>query len=140
LDQQKRKARDKEEEFKAAIWDPLPATELVFTAHPMKQSDSKLMMEFLVPADQLAFQAAAEDKKHIDMDFLVAAIGKDGKLLNLDSKGVSADLRPEVVAKIESGGLPFRMPVDRKPETASYRLIVRDKTTSRTGRIDILLN
>jgi hypothetical protein len=105
----------------------------------MHETDKRVMIEFLVPATQLSFQPAADDKKHLEIDFSVAAIGKDGKMGNLDSKTVSADLNPETLTKIEAGGLPFRMSVDWKPELGAYRLIIRDKTSMRIGRIDIPL-
>ena len=137
FDPAKVSSRQKEEHFKSAVADPLPATEVTFLAHALPAVNSKLGLEFLVPSNQIVFERAAEEKRHCEIDFVVTAVGADGKVLSMDSKTVTADFNPAVFSSVESKGIPFRMQVDTKPGTESYRLLVRDKLSGRVGRIDI---
>ena len=137
LDQSKQSPREKASGLLAALTDPLPATEIVFFAHTVKEREGRLTLEFKVPADQVTFQPGPEDKKRFEMEFVVAAVGADGKLALPESKTVTADLRREALASIQAQGVPFRMEVEAAGGAQSYRVLVRDKLSGRIGRVDI---
>lgn len=138
--QRERRAYD---ELRAALANPLPATEVTFRVHipqPDPAARAQVQIQFLVDAPSISFDAIENGLHHCNLDFLVAAISPDGKLMATDGHTVDARLEPEPFTQARQNGLPFSMQLPLPPGTYSLRLAVRDNRTGLIGTLSLPLS
>jgi VWFA-related protein len=138
--QRERQAFD---ELRAAIADPLPATQVTFRAHiPTIQPAAKaqIQIQFLVDTTTISFDGVETGRPHCSLDFMVAATSPEGKIVTADGRAVDAQLKPDQYAQATQHGLPFSMPLALAPGTYSLRLAVRDSPTGQIGTLTVPLS
>lgn len=137
--QRERRAYD---ELRSALADPMPATEVTFRARvplPEPSGSAQVQIQFLVDAQAISFEAVENGLRHCNLDFMVAAISPDGKLIASDGHTVDARLKPDQFAHANQNGLPFSMQLPLAPGSYSLRLAVRDNRTGLIGSVTVPL-
>ena len=109
----------------------IPVPELA--AHPQVQ------IQFLVDASAISFDPIENDLHHCNLDFMVAAVSPEGKVIASDAHTVDARLKPDQFAQANQNGLPFSMQLPLAPGTYSLRLAVRDNRTALIGTLTLPL-
>jgi VWFA-related protein len=133
--QRDRRAYD---ELRSALAAPLPATEVTFRVHipvPQPAPRPQVQIQFLVDASAISFDAIENDLHHCNLDFMVAAVSPDGKIVASDGHTVDARLKPDQFAQTNQNGLPFSMELPLAPGTYSLRVAVRDNRTDLMGTV-----
>jgi len=131
------------EELRAALADPLPATQVTFRAHiPAIQPAAKaqVQIQFLIDTATISFDGVETGRPHCSLDFMVAATSPDGKIITADGRTVDAQLKPDQYAQATQHGLPFSMPLALAPGSYSLRLAVRDSPTGKIGTLIVPLS
>jgi VWFA-related protein len=137
--QSERQAYD---ELRRALADPLPATELTFhvrVPQPDPAQRAQLQVQFLVDSSSVSFDEVENGLHHCNLDFMVAAISPDGKLIASDGHTVDARLKPDQYAQALRNGVPFSMQLSIAAGTYSLHLAVRDNRTGLLGTLAIPL-
>jgi VWFA-related protein len=128
------------EELRAALADPLPATQVTFRAHiPATQPAAKaqVQIQFLVDTASISFDGVEAGRPHCSLDFMVAATSPEGKIITADSRTVDAHLESAHYAQATQHGLPFSMSLALAPGSYSLRLAVRDSPTGQIGTLTV---
>lgn len=136
------RGKERELELAGAIADPLPASVVTFRAHvPAVEPRAKatVVVQFLVDAQTLTFEAAEEGKRSFNVDFLVAAVAPDGAVAARDNHTVSATLQPDTYQRAQRNGLPYEMKLSVPAGRYQLRLVVRDNPTGWLGALDVPL-
>ncbi len=136
------RGRQAYDELRAALADPLPATEVTFRARipvPEPAARAQVQIHFLVDAPRISFEEIENGLHHCNLDFMVAAISPDGKLIASDGHTVDARLKPDQFAQANQNGLPFSMQLPLAPGNYSLHLAVRDNRTGLLGTLSIPL-
>ena len=137
--QRDRRAYD---ELRGALADPLPATEVTFRVRvpaPEPAARAQAQIQFLVDAPTVTFDAIENGLQHCSLDFMVAAVSPEGKLIASDGHTVDARLKPDQFVQANQNGLPFSMQLPLAPGTYSLRLAVRDNSTGLIGTLSVPL-
>jgi VWFA-related protein len=130
------------DELRAALADPLPATQVTFRAHiPPTPPAAKVQVQiqFMVDTSTISFDGVESSRPHCSLDFMVEATSPEGKLITADGRTVDAQLKPNQYTQATQHGLPFSMPLALAPGTYSLRLAVRDSPTGQIGTLTIPL-
>ena len=77
---------------------------------------------------------------HRNLDFLVAAISPDGKVVATDGQTVDARLKPDQFAQANQNGLPFSMQLPLAPGNYMLHLAIRDNRTGLLGALKVPLS
>jgi VWFA-related protein len=128
------------EELRAALADPLPATQVTFRVHiPDVEPAAKeqVQVQFLVDAPGISFDGTEKGAPHCNLDFMAAAVTPDGKVAASDGRTVDARLKPEQYARVRQNGLPFSIELSVPPGSYSLRLAVRDNRTGLIGTLTV---
>jgi len=131
------------EELRASLADPLPATEVTFRAQipvPETTLRAQVHVQFLVDAAGISFEELENGIHRCNLDFLVAAISPDGKVMATDGQTVDARLKPDQFAQANLSGLPFSMQLPLAPGDYSLHLAVRDNRTGLLGTLKVPLS
>ncbi len=133
--------RDKREydELRAALSDPLPATQVTFRMRLPPAAGGVLQVEFLVDAQTLAFEQLPGGLQHANLDFLIFAMSPDGKLVSSKGNTVDARLRAEQYARARQHGLPFTTELRLVPGCYDLQVAVRDNRTGLVGTLRVPL-
>ncbi len=139
-----RQQRDRRayDELRAALADPLPATQVTFRSHitPIAAAPKlEVQIQFLVDTSAISFEAIENGGHHCSLDFMVAAVSPDGKTVASDGHTVDARLTPDQFAKTNQNGLPFTMQLPLVPGQYSIRMAVRDNRTGQIGTLSLPL-
>ena len=137
--QRDRRAYD---ELRSALSDPLPATQVTFRVYipvPELAAHPQVQIQFLVDASAISFDPIENDLHHCNLDFMVAAVSPEGKVIASDAHTVDARLKPDQFAQANQNGLPFSMQLPLAPGTYSLRLAVRDNRTALIGTLTLPL-
>jgi VWFA-related protein len=137
--QRDRRAYD---ELRTALAAPLPATQVTFRVHipdPQPAARAQVQIQFLVDAASISFDAIENGQHHCNLDFIVAAVSPDGKIIASAGHTVDARLKPDQFAKTNQNGLPFSMQLRLAPGTYSLRVAVRDNRTGLIGTVIVPL-
>jgi VWFA-related protein len=137
--QRDRRAYD---ELRSALSDPLSATQLTFRVHipvPERAAHPQVQIQFLVDASAISFDPIENDLHHCNLDFMVAAVSLEGKVIASDAHTVDVRLKPDQFAQANQNGLPFSMQLPLAPGTYSLRLAVRDNRTALIGTLTLPL-
>jgi VWFA-related protein len=130
------------EELRAALADPLPATQLTFRVHIpaiVAAPKPQLQIQFLVDTSAISFDAIENGAHHCNLDFMVAAVSPDGKIVASDGHTVDALLSSDQFAQMNRDGLPFTMQLALAPAEYSLRMAVRDNRTGQIGTLTLPL-
>jgi VWFA-related protein len=130
------------EELRAALADPLPATQVTFRVHiPAIVSAPKpqVQIQFLVDTSAISFDVVENGIHHCNLDFMVAAVSPDGKIVASDGHTVDAHLSSDQYAQMNQNGLPFTMQLPLAPAEYSLRIAVRDNRTGQIGTLTLPL-
>jgi VWFA-related protein len=137
--QRDRRAYD---ELRTALAAPLPATQVTFRVHipdPQPAARAQVQIQFLVDAASISFDAIENGQHHCNLDFMVAAVSADGKIIAAGGHTVDARLKPDHFAQANQNGLPFSMQLPLAPGTYSLRFAVRDNRTGLMGTVIVPL-
>ncbi len=113
--QRDRRAYD---ELRSALSDPLSATQVTFRVYipaPERAAHPQVQIQFLVDASAISFDPIENDLHHCNLDFMVAAVSLDGKVIASDAHTVDARLKPDQFAQANQNGLPFSMQLTAGP-------------------------
>ena len=141
--EQKKKKDEKAElrEITSILSDPMPATAITFLARvlPPGPLDNQVVAEFRVDAATLLLEPAPNGRR-FKADFLVAAVSPDGRVVTSASRTVEAALDAPALAKVQAGGLPFKLQMALVPgRYERLRLVVRDQLSGLAGAVDVPL-
>ncbi|MBI2955896.1 MAG: VWA domain-containing protein [Acidobacteria bacterium] len=125
-------AQAKERELNEILFNPLPATLVTFRAFVPPPVGQRVTVEFSVDAHTLRF-LEVDGRHECDVDFLVAAVAPEGRVVNTLNQTVGARLRPETYAEVRRDGLPYRLVFDLLPGRYQLRLVVRDNRSGLAG-------
>jgi VWFA-related protein len=118
------------------------ATMIVFDARvvpPAPASSALVPVEFLVDMHCLAPEENQAGVRKYQLDFHVAAFGKEGKLMGQQNMELVAPVKPERYASLQRTGLPFHTDLSLPPGEYRLRLVVRDEHTGFLGSMDLPL-
>ncbi|HXW17275.1 MAG TPA: VWA domain-containing protein [Candidatus Acidoferrales bacterium] len=130
------------EEVRAALNDPLPATQVTFRVHvpdPEAAVSAQVQIQFLVDVRTLSFDTAPNGERLCSLDFMAAAVTAEGKPAAADGKSVDAHLKPDQFARYSQDGLPFAMQLTLVPGSYSLQIVVRDNRTGLLGTLNVPL-
>jgi VWFA-related protein len=137
--QRSRRAYD---ELRAALADPLPATQVTFRVHIpaiVAAPKPQVQIQFLIDTSAISFDAIENGGHHCSLDFMVAAVSPDGKIIASDGHTVDAHLSGDQFAQMNQNGLPFTMQLALAPAEYSLRMAVRDNRTGLIGTLTLPL-
>jgi hypothetical protein len=100
---------------------------------------AQLQVQFLVDSSSVSFDEVENGLHHCNLDFMVAAISPDGKLIASDGHTVDARLKPDQYAQALRNGVPFSMQLPIAAGTYSLHLAVRDNRTGLLGTLAVPL-
>jgi VWFA-related protein len=132
------RARQAYEELRSALADPLPATQVTFRVHIpaiVAAPKPQVQIQFLVDTAAISFDAIENGAHHCNLDFMVAAVSPDGKIIASDGHTVDARLTSDQFGQMNQDGLPFTMQLPLAPGTYSLRVAVRDNRTGQIGTL-----
>jgi VWFA-related protein len=130
------------EELRSALADPLPATQVTFRVHIpaiVAAPKPQVQIQFLVDSSAISFDAIENGVHHCNLDFMVAAVSPDGKIVASDGHTVDARLTSDQFAQMNRDGLPFTMQLSLAPAEYSLRMAVRDNRTGQIGTLTLPL-
>src|SRR5271156_6240677 len=130
------------EELRSALADPLPATQVTFRVYIpaiVAAPKPQVQIQFLVDTSAISFDAIENGTHHCNLDFMVAAISPDGKIVASDGHTVDALLSSDQFAQMNRDGLPFTMQLALAPAEYSLRMAVRDNRTGQIGTLTLPL-
>ncbi|MGB8259860.1 MAG: VWA domain-containing protein, partial [Terracidiphilus sp.] len=123
------------ERFRAAVWNPADAAELILTAKPQTDAHGKLVQIVIAPESLDLAQEGdfATGKMYI---FLV---DRDDAALHAKVTGqtVGLHLKPATWQRIQKEGMAFDQRLDAPLTGSSLRVIVVDEGTGRMGSVTI---
>ena len=131
------------DELRAALAGPLPATEVTFRVRvprPEPAEKAQVQIQFLVDSQAISFEVVENSLHHCNLDFMVAAISPDGKLMASDGHTVDVRLKPDQFTQANQNGLPFSMHLPLAPGNYSLHLAVRDNRTGLLGTLTLPLS
>ncbi len=137
----KKKKDEKAElrEMTSILSDPMPATAITFLARVQPPADNQVVAEFRVDASTLLLEPTPNGRR-LKADFLIAAVSPDGRVITSASRTVEAALDAPALAKVQAGGLPFKLPIALVPgRYERLRLVVRDQLSGLAGAVDVPL-
>lgn len=129
---------NKDDLLKQAIANPLPATEMLFKAH-FVVVEKKPNVEFMVEPNSITFTPGEKDDKHCELAFAVAFVSPAGEITHVDEKTISSSFDADKLANVQKAGLGFRLEIQTPHHGDHLRILVHDKQSGRSGRIDAAL-
>jgi VWFA-related protein len=130
------------EELRSALADPLPATQITFRVHIpaiVAAPKPQVQIQFLVDTSAVSFDPLENGVHHCNLDFMVAAVSPDGKIIASDGHTIDALLSNDQFAQMNQNGLPFTMQLPLAPAQYSLRMAVRDNRTGLIGTLTLPL-
>ena len=130
------------EELRSALADPLPATQITFRVHIpaiVAAPKPQVQIQFLVDTSAISFDPIENGVHHCNLDFMVAAVSPDGKIIASDGHTIDARLTADQFAQMNQDGLPFTMQLPLAPAQYSLRMAVRDNRTGLIGTLTLPL-
>jgi VWFA-related protein len=128
------------EELRAALADPLPATQVTFRVRiPATQpsANAQVQIQFLVDTATISFDGVEAGRPHCSLDFMAAATSPEGKIITADGRTVDAQLKPDQYTQATQHGLFFSIPLALAPGSYFLRLAVRDSPTGQIGTLTV---
>ncbi|HSC77620.1 MAG TPA: VWA domain-containing protein [Candidatus Acidoferrales bacterium] len=126
--------------LKTALLSAMPATLVTFRAAvfppPAPAATAPVQVGFIVDVPTILFEPDPGGLRHASLDFLVAVITPQGKLVRTANDTLNADLTPENFSRIQEHGLQHLMTVELPPGRYFLRLVVRDNRTGLMGSTD----
>ena len=119
---------------------PSPADPAIFGTLDQKLNKARLTRYgflFTVPADQIAFAAAADGTYNGSVEFGVAAYDSDGYLLNSRSQTMPFPLTTAEYGEFVATPFQFFQQLDLPPGLITLRIGVLDGVSKKAGTIDI---
>ncbi len=96
-------------------------------------------IDHAVTFGDLRFSAGADGKYHDVLNFMVTAFDEDGKLMASQMTQTVADLKPELLKDIMTGGLRMHQEIEVPVKGRTMRLGVEDVSNSHVGTLEIPL-
>ncbi len=126
--------------LKATLLSAMPATLVTFRAAlfppPVPAATARVQVGFIVDSPSVLFEPDPGGLRHASLDFLVAVITPQGKLVRTANDTVDADLTPENFSRVQQEGLRHLMTVELPPGRYLLRLVVRDNRSGMMGSTD----
>ena len=116
---------------------------LDYTALPMvvrwagapTAAGAKKDVPFLVILPPAGLPVDESDNNHVDVEFIAVARTPDGKNAATFDQEVTANLKPEVLAKFKAEGLRYGNKLQLAPGEYAVRFVVRDRISGRMGSV-----
>ncbi|HYX67936.1 MAG TPA: hypothetical protein VE825_02290, partial [Terriglobales bacterium] len=116
---------------------------LDYTAQPMvvrwtgtaAGTSGKKDASFLVILPPAAIPVDESDNNHVDVEFIAVARTPDGKNAATFDQEISANLKPDALAKFKVEGLRYGNKLQLAPGEYSVRFVVRDKLSGKMGSV-----
>lgn len=116
---------------------------LDYTALPMvvrwtgapAAAGAKKDVPFLVILPPANVPVDESDNNHVDVEFIAVARTPDGKNAATFDQEISANLKPEVLAKLKAEGLRYANKLQLAPGEYAVRFVVRDRISGRMGSV-----
>jgi hypothetical protein len=118
------------------------ATMVIFDARVIPAapaSSARVPVEFLVDMRSLAPEQNQGGVRKYQLEFHVAAYGKEGKLVAQQNMELVAPVNPERYASLLQSGLPFHTGLSLPAGEYRLRVVVRDEHTGFLGSMDLPL-
>jgi VWFA-related protein len=135
--------KDKDAEFAGTLHnDAVQATMVPFDASvvpPPPAAKVQLPVKFRVRPDAITLEESKDGGRHMDLDFFVAALTKNGKTAASAGKTVDITVNAEQYAQVQQKGLLLPMEVSLSPGEYRLRLAVRDNRTGYIGTLTVPL-
>ena len=131
--------KTREQEFQAALSDPIPAAAVIFRARippPEPAAVARVQIDFRVDVSTLTWEELGNGDRECKLEFYAAAYTEAGE--QVDSYGLTTEarLRPEKYEEAVRNGLAHQMGLELEPGKYRLRLLVRDARTGLLGRVD----
>jgi VWFA-related protein len=129
--------KDKDNQLRQAIRQPMNANEITFIARIQPGADP-LTIDYLVDPDHIRLTPGEGDKTLLDMEFAAVAFAPDGKITKYNVVPARTTLTADVANNIRKQGVIFHVPLADLP-AGNYRLrlVVRDNQTGMIGSLDM---
>jgi VWFA-related protein len=127
-----------QDEMTLALRSPLDFTMLPLTARftgVTTSSGDKKTVRFDMEIPGGALHIDADDRNHMMLDVLVAALASDGTIAGQVQQTLEARLKPEDAANISQTGMTITRQMDLPPGTYRVRFIVRDALKDAMGAL-----
>lgn len=136
---------DLQEELRAALEAPFPATGVIFRVHisqPELESTSPggVAVEFWLEGSTLVLFHDAGGGGRLNVDCVVAAYSPDGRMVQSVGQRVDWHLQPGEFVQGATKGIAIPATIELPPGSYHLRLLVRDNNSGRLGRVDLPLN
>ena len=96
---------------------------------------AKVPVKFRVQPSSFTSEEAGGGRRKINLDFFIAVLAKDGRMLNTSGNTVDATLEAEQFAQLQQMGLLVPMELELAPGDYDLRLAVRDNRTGYLGSL-----
>ena len=119
------------------------ATMVIFDARvipPAPALQARVPIDVLVDMHSLASEQDARGGRKYQLDFHVAAYGKEGKLAGQQNLQLIAPVKAERYTALLHSGLPFHTDLSLPPGDYRLRVAVRDEHTGFLGSMDLPLS
>jgi len=125
----------RQEEIRVALSDPFPATAVTMDARVVQpQPGSKeAMVQVIVYSKSLRTNPQPDGGEEIDIDLLVAAYDKNGKMVANAGRSQSAVFTKEQVPQFRMQGPLFNVPLTLDPGDYTLKIAVRDALSGAIG-------
>jgi len=126
-------------ELLAALDDPFPATGVTFRAYvppPQPAALAQVKVEFWLDRQSVLIEGSQGGRGQLDVDFVVAAVSPEGKLLKDVAKRANWSLSAGEYNEAAERGIVLPASIELLPGKYELRLLVRDNHTGLLGRID----
>lgn len=121
-----------------ALSSPLDYTALpmvVRWAGPPTAAGGKKDVPFLVILPPAGIPVDESDNNHVDVEFIAVARTPDGKNAATFDQEITANLKPEALAKFKVEGLRYGNKLQLAPGEYAVRFVVRDRISGRMGSV-----
>lgn len=131
----KDEAKARQEEMRIALSDPFPATAVTMDARVVQPQPGakEATVQVIVYSKSLKTNPQPDGGEEIDVDLLVAAYDKNGKMVGNAGRSQSAVFTKEQVPQFRMQGPLFNIPLQLDPGDYTLKIAVRDALSGAIG-------
>lgn len=114
------------------------ATLVTFDVQVQPPANNKITVHFLVPSRSFSTEEKPEGRR-VNLDFFLAAVTRDGRVVANTGQTVDATLNPDQFAQVQQQGLVVPVEATIPAGELELRLAVRDNRTGYFGTLSVPL-